>query len=159
MDTGFMGRHTTDMHLPCRDRDGVCGTALAQGQYESNAQKAWAERPPGQSEMKKGIVTLMLAAAAAFAAGTTQSFTGVITDSMCGKSHKAIGVTPDGKCVRDCVHADPSRYKCALYDGRSVYILSDQQTPERFASQKVIVTGVLDQKTNTIHVGTIAAAK
>ena len=109
--------------------------------------------------MKKGIVTLMLAATVAFAAGATQTFTGVITDSMCGKSHKAMGVTPDSKCVRDCVRADPSRYKYSLYDGKSVYVLSDQQTPERFAAQKVTVKGVLDQKTNTIRVDTIAAAK
>ncbi len=109
--------------------------------------------------MKKGIVTLVLAATAAFAAGPAQTFTGVITDSMCGKSHKAMGVTPDGKCVRDCVHSDPSRYKYSLYDGKSVYVLSDQQTPERFAGQKVTVKGVLDPKTNTIRVDTIAGAK
>ncbi len=78
---------------------------------------------------------------------------------MCGKSHKAMGVTPDAKCVRDCLHADPSRYKYALYDGKSVYLLSDQQAPERFASQKVTVKGVLDQKTNTIHVNTVVPAK
>ena len=108
--------------------------------------------------MKKGVVTLMLAATAVFAAGPTQC-TGVITDSMCGKSHKAMGVTPDAKCVRDCLHADPSRYKYALYDGKSVYLLSDQQAPERFASQKVTVKGVLDQKANTIHVNTVVPAK
>ena len=106
--------------------------------------------------MKKGILTLMLAAATAFAAGPARTFTGVITDSMCGKSHKAMGVTPDSKCVRDCVHADPSRYKYSLYDGNAVYVLSDQKTPERFAAQKVVV---LDQKTNTIRVNSIAAAK
>jgi hypothetical protein len=109
--------------------------------------------------MKKGIVTLLMAATAMFAAAPMRTFTGVITDSMCGKSHKAMGVTPDAKCVRDCVHADPSRYKYALYDGKSVYILSDQQTPERFAAQKVSVKGVLDRKTNTIRVDSIVAAR
>lgn len=109
--------------------------------------------------MKKGFVTLMLAATAAFGAGPAGTFTGVITDSMCGKSHQAMGVTPDSKCVRDCVHADPSRYKYSLYDGKSVYVLSDQQTPERFAAQKVSVKGTLDQKTSTIHVDSIVAAK
>jgi hypothetical protein len=109
--------------------------------------------------MKKGIVTLMLAATAAFAAGPTRTFTGVITDSMCGKDHKAMGVTPDGKCVRDCIRTDPSRYKYSLYDGKSVYVLSDQQTPERFAAQRVTVKGILDRKTNIIRVDTIVAAK
>ena len=109
--------------------------------------------------MRKAVLTLMLAATAVFAAGTTQTFTGVITDSMCGKDHTLMGVKPDSKCVRDCVRADPSKYKYALYDGKNVYILSDQQTPERFAAQKVTVKGALDQKTNTIRVETIVAAK
>ena len=109
--------------------------------------------------MKKGVLTLMFAATAMLAAGATQTFTGVITDSMCGKDHTMMGVTPDSKCVRDCVRADPSKYKYALYDGKNVYILSDQQTPERFAAQKVTVRGALDQKTNTIRVETIVAAK
>ncbi len=109
--------------------------------------------------MKKGIVTIIMAATATFAAGPTRTFTGVITDSMCGKSHQAMGVTPDSKCVRDCVGADPSRYKYSLADGKNVYVLSDQQSPERFASQKVNVKGVLDQKTNTIRVDTMVAAK
>ena len=101
----------------------------------------------------------MLAATRVFAAGPAQTFTGVITDSMCGKSHKAMGVTPDSQCVRDCVRADPSRYKYSLYDGKNVYILSDQQTPARFAAQKVTVKGVLDQNTNTIRVDSIAAGE
>jgi hypothetical protein len=51
------------------------------------------------------------------------------------------------------------RGKYVLYDGKSTYILSDQKTPEKFAAQKVIVTGALDAKTNTIQVGSITAAK
>ena len=108
--------------------------------------------------MKKSILTL-LAATATFAAAPTQTFTGVITDSMCGKDHKAMHVTPDSKCVRDCVRADPSRYKYSLYDGKTVYRLSDQRAPERFAAKKVTVKGVLDHKTNTIGVESIAEAK
>lgn len=107
--------------------------------------------------MRKGIITLMLAATA-FAAGSA-TFTGVITDSMCGKDHKAMGVTPASKCVRDCVHADPSKYKYALYNGKDVYLLSDQKTPERFAAQRVTVRGTLDPKTNTIRVDSMVAAK
>lgn len=108
--------------------------------------------------MREGIITLMLAATAAFAAGSA-TFTGVITDSMYGKDHKAMGVTPASKCVRDCVHADPSKYKYALYDGKNVYLLSDQKTPERFAAQRVTVKGTLDPKTNTIRVDSMVAAK
>ncbi|MEO8027570.1 MAG: hypothetical protein ABI823_13905 [Bryobacteraceae bacterium] len=104
------------------------------------------------------MLSLLFAAVAATAAGPT-TFTGVITDSMCGKSHKAMGVTPEAKCVRDCVKADPSRFKYSVYDGKSVFVLSDQQTSERFAGQKVTVKGVLDPKTNTIRVESITPAK
>jgi hypothetical protein len=33
-----------------------------------------------------------------------------------------------------------------LYDGKNVYELSDQKTPEKFAAQKVRVTWTLDSK-------------
>lgn len=153
MDTGGIG----GWYVPSTSHangllDGSPGTALA---LSTSARITLNE----ELKMKKGIVTLIMAATAAFAAGPTQTFTGVITDSMCGKSHKAMGVTPDSKCVRDCVHADPSRYKYSLSDGKNVYVLSDQQTPERFAGQKVNVKGVLDQKTHTIRVDTMVAAK
>jgi hypothetical protein len=46
-----------------------------------------------------------------------------------------------------------------LYDGKAAYTLSDQKTPEEFAGKKVIVTGSLDAKTNTIQVDSITAAK
>jgi hypothetical protein len=46
-----------------------------------------------------------------------------------------------------------------LYDGKEVYTLSDQQTPEKFAAQKVTVIGTLDAKTKTIQVDSITAAK
>jgi hypothetical protein len=34
-----------------------------------------------------------------------------------------------------------------LFDGKNAYTLSDQQTPEKFAAQKVSVVGTLDAKT------------
>jgi hypothetical protein len=46
-----------------------------------------------------------------------------------------------------------------LTDGTKVYELSDQKTPEKFAAQKVTVTGTLDAKTNKITVRSITAAK
>ena len=46
-----------------------------------------------------------------------------------------------------------------LFDGTDVYALSDQKTPERFAGQRVTVTGTLDVKTKTIRVESISAAK
>jgi hypothetical protein len=103
--------------------------------------------------MKK-LTTLFLGAVMMVAAGT-QTFVGVVTDTMCGADHKAMKISPDSKCVRECVRAGA---KYALLVGREVYVLSDQRTPERFAAQKVKVTGTLDPKTKTIAVASIEPA-
>jgi hypothetical protein len=102
------------------------------------------------------FASLILAGALFQAAAGTQTFTGVVTDTMCGKDHSAMKVSPDSKCVLECVKAG-SKY--ALYDGKAVYVLSDQETPAKFAARKVKVTGVLDGKTKTIKVQSIQAAK
>ena len=107
--------------------------------------------------MKNIISSLFLGAALLAAAAKPQTFTGVITDSMCGVKH-TMGITPDGKCARDCVKMDPTKYKYALLVGKNVYVLSDQQTPEKFAAQKVIVTGTLFEKTKILKVDKIEAA-
>ncbi len=90
------------------------------------------------------------------AADTPKTFTGVITDTMCGADHKMMDVKPDSKCVTECIKMGT---KYALLDGTNVYTLSDQKTPEKFAGQKVKVTGTLDAKTKTLQVTSIAAAQ
>jgi hypothetical protein len=103
----------------------------------------------------KTISTLLLAAGL-LAAADARVFVGVITDTMCGADHKHMGVEPDEKCVRECVKHGA---KYALYDGKEIYRLSDQQTPEQFAAKKVKVTGVLYEKTKIIKVEKIEAAQ
>ncbi len=107
--------------------------------------------------MKK-LTLLLLTAGLAFAAAP-KTFTGIITDTMCGASHKAMHVTPDSKCVRECVKMNPEKFKYALYDGKNVYTLSDQKTPAAYAAQKVKVTGTLDSATKTIQVQKIEPLK
>lgn len=102
------------------------------------------------------IASLILAGTLFQAAAGTQTFTGVITDSMCAKDHSAMKVTPDSKCVKECVKMG-SKY--ALYDGKAVYLLSDQETPAKLAAQKVTVTGVLDAKNKVLNVKSIQSAK
>jgi hypothetical protein len=102
--------------------------------------------------MKTTIILLISGALALAAAPKT--FTGVITDAMCGKDHSMMGVKPDAKCVTACVKQG-SKY--ALVLGDDVYELSDQKTPEKFAAQKVNVKGTLNGK--TIEVQSITAAK
>jgi len=102
--------------------------------------------------MKTTIILLISGALALAAAPKT--FTGVITDAMCGKDHSMMGIKPDAKCVAACVKQG-SKY--ALVVGNDVYELSDQKTPEKFAAKKVDVKGTLDGM--TIQVQSITAAK
>ena len=94
----------------------------------------------------------VVVSAGLLAAAGQQTFNGVITDSMCGASHKGMNVTPDSKCVLECVQHG-SKY--ALLVGTNVYVLSDQKTPEKFAAKKVKVTGTLDDKTKILKVDKI----
>jgi hypothetical protein len=107
----------------------------------------------------KALVSSLLIIAALAAAPAKRTFTGVITDSMCDNgdhSHMRMGPT-DADCTTACVSVHGATY--VLYDGKDVYTLSDQRTPEKFAGKKVTVTGTLDAKTKTIQVGSITAAK
>jgi len=102
------------------------------------------------------LAAFVLCAGMAMAAGAPRTFTGVITDTMCGADHSHMGIKPDSKCVRECVR---SGSKYALWDGKKLYTLSDQQTPEKFAAERVKVTGTLFEKTGIIKVDKIEAAK
>jgi len=97
------------------------------------------------------LILLSLAAATLFAGSATQSFTGVITDSMCVSNHATMHIAPDAKCVRDCVRGS---VRFVLFDK-----LSDQQTPLQFAAQRVKVTGTLFPKTGVIQVTKIESQK
>ncbi|MDR3698967.1 MAG: hypothetical protein P4L56_04985 [Candidatus Sulfopaludibacter sp.] len=99
---------------------------------------------------------LLIAAATLFAGGPSRSFTGVITDSMCIANHKMMHISPDSKCILECVKASRS-VKFVLFDGKSVYQLSDQQMPAKFAGRKVTITG--QASGNSIQVVKIAEAK
>jgi hypothetical protein len=101
--------------------------------------------------MKNVSIVLLSAAAMLLAGSQPQTFTGTITDSMCVADHAMMHVTPDAKCVRECVRAGSS-VKYVLFDGKNAYKLSDQQTPAQFAAQKVRVTGTLFTKTGIIQV-------
>ena len=106
----------------------------------------------------KPLIWGLLAVALSAAPGK-QTFTGTITDNLCGKaghSHMRMGPT-DAECTMACISAHGATY--VLYDGKDVYTLSDQQTPEKLAGQNVRVVGTLDAKTKTIHVDSITAAK
>jgi len=92
------------------------------------------------------MITILLALA------LSETFSGTITDTMCGAKHTMMKDQPDDKCVRACVKGS-SEY--ALFDGEHVFQLSDQSKPAKFAAQKVKVTGTLNPKTKTIKVSSI----
>jgi len=106
--------------------------------------------------MCAGVLAL---ASLSAAQGKPQTFVGTITDSMCTLAdHSKMQMGPtDAECVKACVAAHGAAYM--LYDGKKAYELSDQKTPEKFAGQRVRVTGTLDAKANKIAVQSIAAAK
>ena len=105
--------------------------------------------------MTKIAILALAGASLVWGAQQAKTYTGVITDSMCGLNHKAMNVSPDSKCVRECVKHG-SKY--ALLDGGNMYILSDQQTPEKYAGQKVKITGTLYEKTKILKVDSIEPA-
>ncbi|MGH9254054.1 MAG: hypothetical protein ACRD3C_05740 [Vicinamibacterales bacterium] len=107
----------------------------------------------------KYLIVSLLAVASLSGAQSRQTFTGIITDSECaGAGHAQMRMGPtDAECTVACVLAHGAQY--VLLDGKDVYTLSDQQTPEQFAAQKVRVTGALDAKTKTIRVESMTAAQ
>src|SRR5579864_3490794 len=108
--------------------------------------------------MKPWIVSLLVITALV-AAADKHTFTGTVTDSMCAKAdHSKMQMGPtDAECTIACIREHDATY--VLYDGKNVYTLSDQKTPEKFAAQKVTVIGTLDAQTKTIRVDSITVAK
>ncbi len=93
----------------------------------------------------------------AFAADSTETFTGKVSDTMCGAKHKE-GIPP-AACVRACVKHGA---KYALVTGDKVYTLdtSDQATLgelNKLAWEEAKVTGTANG--DTISVKSVAPAK
>ena len=108
--------------------------------------------------MRRLALALALAIGIAVGADAPKTYTGTITDSMCVMNHKRMKITPDSKCARECVK-NSKEVKYVLHDGKNTYKLSDQKTPEQFATQKVKVIGTLFAKTGIIKVDKIEATK
>jgi hypothetical protein len=113
----------------------------------------------GSRNMTTSTITLLLALllTTAALAAKVQTFTGVVSDAMCGATHMMEG--DPASCLRTCVNKG-SKY--ALVVGDKVYTL-DSSNPatldalNKLAAQKVSVKGSLDG--DTISVSSVAAAK
>lgn len=92
---------------------------------------------------------------ASFALAGTESFTGIVTEDMCGKKHTMMPGKPDSECIRACVKANA---KYALVVGDKLYRLTgDTKQIDQLAGKKVKVTGDLTGTTLAVH--NIAEAK
>ncbi|MCS7044473.1 MAG: DUF5818 domain-containing protein [Bryobacteraceae bacterium] len=106
--------------------------------------------------MKK--LMMMAAPALLLAQSPARVYTGVITDTMCGADHAHMGIQPDEKCVRECVKS--GKWKYALIDEKGrMMVLSDQQTPEKYAAKRVKIRGVYYEKTGILRVDSIEPAR
>jgi hypothetical protein len=104
-------------------------------------------------KITKTISTTLALAGLLVAADTLQPLTGVITDTMCGAKHTMMKGTPDDQCVKMCTKG-PNDY--ALYDGTTVWKLSDQKKAAQFPAKQVTVTGTVGSP-KTIRVASIEA--
>jgi hypothetical protein len=112
----------------------------------------------GRQKVGSLLLGLLLAlgmSSSAFAAG--KSFTGVVSDAMCGAKHAMPGDA--AACTRGCV-SKGSNY--ALVVGDKVYTLQTADkaalaTLDKQAGAKATVTGT--EKGNTIDVSSVKAAE
>jgi hypothetical protein len=99
---------------------------------------------------------ITIAVAGAVAAGKSETFTGEVSDAMCGAKHMMPG---NAACLRTCV-SKGANY--ALVAGDKVYTLhtsdeSARKTLDQLAGEKAKVTGTADG--DTIEVSKVGPAK
>ena len=104
------------------------------------------------------VLSTGLAVTPSVAADSTQTFTGKVSDAMCGAKHTEGNLAP-AACVRDCVQKGA---KYALVVGDKVYTLntSDKATLDqlnKLAWEQAKVTGTASG--DTISVKSVTAAK
>lgn len=100
------------------------------------------------------ILTLLFAGAVAVFAQQQQTFTGTLTDSMCGTTHMAKDKSP-AECTRMCVK-DGQKY--ALAADKKLYTLEGHEAElSKLAGQQVTIKGT--GKGDAISVQSVTAAK
>jgi fructose-specific component phosphotransferase system IIB-like protein len=77
---------------------------------------------------------------------------GVITDTMCGAKHTMAKGMSDAECAKMCAKGS-SDY--ALFDGKTVWTLSNQKLAAQFAAKRVAVSGDVNAAQRKIKVAQI----
>lgn len=108
------------------------------------------------------FVFIVLLATYSFSKDGVVTLHGAIEDSQCafnvhseGHSHEwmekkhVAGARTDKSCTLLCVREMGGKFVLVVKD--EVYRLEDQTLSEKFAGEKVKVTGTLDAKTQTLH--------
>jgi hypothetical protein len=108
--------------------------------------------------MATAVLTTGLSVVPSVAAGNNQTFTGKVSDAMCGAKHTEAGIAP-ADCVRVCVKKGA---KYALVVGDKVYTLDTSNKAaldelNKLAWAQATVTGTADG--DTISVKSVTAAK
>ena len=105
------------------------------------------------------LLALLLTGGALLQSASSQTVTGVITESECADANHALmrmGDT-DAECAKACVESHGATW--LLFDGKMAWALSDQKAPAEFAGKRVVVRGAVDTKAKRITVQSIAPAK
>jgi len=90
--------------------------------------------------------------APSFSVRNGETFTGEITDSFCAQGHHIEIIKSARNCILTCVKFDGAQFVLYNSQAKRIYKLDDQQKPEAFAGQEVIVTGTYDKDAKAIHV-------
>jgi len=103
------------------------------------------------------LIAALILSCAVFAADKAQSYTGQVSDAMCGAHHMMSGSEPD--CTRACV-GKGSKY--ALVVGDKVYTLETSDKAalvslDKMAGAQAKVAGTLNG--DTLQVASVSAAK
>lgn len=101
-----------------------------------------------------GLILIFTFSLATFAKDAT--FTGKISDSMCGLKHGMSGLS-DKQCTEACV-GKGSKYVLADETNQKVYDLDSQVKAKPFPGEAVVVKGTLKNDGKTIHVVSIEQA-
>ncbi|HEX9272178.1 MAG TPA: hypothetical protein VGA01_08190 [Candidatus Binatia bacterium] len=109
-----------------------------------------------KSRTSSTAALILIAVSSAVAAGKSETFTGEVSDAMCGAKHMMPG---NAACLRTCV-SKGANYALVVDD--KVYTLhtSDEaarKTLDRLAGEKAKVTGTADGE--TIEVSKVDPAK
>jgi len=107
-----------------------------------------------------GMVGMLLLAGGLFAQKAPgysvrdgEVFTGKITDSFCAEDGRHLGMIKGEKnCILTFVKFDGAEFVLYDSDAKRIYKMDDQQKPEAFAGEEVIVTGTYDKDAKAIHV-------